>query len=544
MPGWRFDGNGFRADAPGAEWLRFPETVPPRVLETIDDRRVVFRTGGRVWMPQKLRFDLTDVGPLMRCPKGLDLRLSSTAAPYLSWTEGSVGPNVPTPLVKWLLLSFQDGQPPIVIGFSGEPAAFSLRGSPGAWSLRSAEKTDLGWVRLALPYGNRPFATNSAATLGQATLVAAENAALWSQPPVEMTDFAVEGDPNGVTATWTFDRPNVVVPTAFDLAPPGGYILKILSPARRLAMPLGETGERTETSTVITEGNTLTVRFPTRELPLGRALAIGPPGPLTAPPTFGDVGAVARFSLDLLLAGRTPGPTDLDPLYYESAPSATEPLTGQRLLFEPNGKGLDLAAAQALFTRCRASAEATAMPPEPQLVSLIWRRDWRTMTFFGVDEAQGRRAGALAALAGAFSPDPSRRLEGALFETGLAAARARAGLRALDANAPSPRLSEPFDRLRNAVFNRLGPKDPFWDVLASPVRIVSEPSFRTDDGATLAWTARTPFRLGISVDLAQATPLVREDAIYRFPESGTATMVNPPKLPALLPVPAWDETSR
>lgn len=497
-----------------------------------------------MWLPAKLRFDLTDLGPLMRCPTGLELRLGSTAPPYLSWEGGSVGPNVPTPPVRWTLLSFQDDQPPIILGFSGGPATLALSGGPGAWILRSTEKADLGWVRLALPFGNRAFATNSAATLGQATVVAQENAALWSAPPAEVKAFTVEGDATGVTATWTFDRAGVVVPTAFDLAPAGGYPLRYLSGVRRLAMPLGESGERTQTSTVITEGPELSVRFPSRELLLGRALGIGTPSPVPTPARFDDPGAVARHALDLLLAGRVPGAPDLDPAYYEAAPTGVEPLTGQRLLFEANGRGLDTAAAQALLARCRATAAGEVAPPEPQFVSLVWRRDWRTMGFFGVPEGIARRAGALAALAGAFSPDPSRRLDGALFEAGLAAGRTRANLLALDARAPRPLLSEPFDRLRNAVFVRIGPKDPFWDLLSSPVRLVGEPAFRSE-GFDVRWDSAEAFLLGVNVDLEGASgPLVREDGGYPFTGPGFARLVGVPALPPVIPVPAWDETPR
>ena len=516
--------------------------MPERKLEAIDDRRATFRTGARVWLPHKLRFDLTDVGPLMRCPKGLDLRLGSTAAPFLSWDGGSVGAGVPTPAVKWILLSFPDDQPPIAIGFSGAASSLQLGGGPGAWILRTPEKTDLGWVRLALPFGNRGFATNTAATLGRATAVARENAPLWSAAPPELKEFTVAGNANGVTATWIFDRPGIVVPTAFDLAPAGGYPLSIRSPFRRLAMPLGESGERTQTSTVITEGAELSVRFPARELMLGRALGVGVAMPVPVPSGFADVGGIARHALDLLTAGRTPGAPDLDPAYYESAPSATEPLTGQKLLFEADGRGLDLAAAQALLARCRATADGVYAPPEPQLVSLVWRRDWRTMGFFGVEPGVARRAGALAALAGAFSPDPARRLEGALFEAGLAAGRTRANLLALDAGTARPVLAEPFDGLRNSVFARVGRGDPFWTLLASPVRVVGSPSFRSPDGVTVAWEADGEFVLGSNADLE--APLVREDGGYRFAGTGSARFAGITGLPPVVAVPAWDEPGR
>ena len=558
MPGWRFDGESFRADAPGAERLLLPEKPPEFRLESLDERRGIWRTGARVFEPSRLRFDLCDVGPLLQCRKGFELRVGSTAAPFLSWTDGSVGPGVPTPDVRWAILSFRDDQPPIVIGFPERAASLRIAGEPGRWIVGTEGKDDLGWVRLALPVGNRAFATNGPGELGRLANLTAANADLWTAPPVELQAFSVVADANGVTATWRFDRAGAVVPLALDLAPGGGYGVILRSETRRTDVRLGEAAEGAEFSAVVTTEPDLVVRFPTRLLPLGRALAVGKPEGVAPPADPADVGATARYALSRLLAAGSPQEAKLDEAYYAIAPSAVEPLTGQNLLFAPDGKGLDLAAANALLARCRANAaalpasesEAAAALPEPQLVSLIWRRDWRTLGFYGVESGLARRAAALAALAGAFSPDASRRLEGALFEAGLAADRVMASRRALASGAASPKLSEPFGDLRAGVFARaFGPPytaagDPFWAALRSPVRVVGAARVVLGEDGTLSYDA--PFRLFAEPEATLGgAPASAE--IVAVPIPITAAFARPaqaPPVPPLAPVPLWSESPR
>lgn len=527
-----------------------------------------------------MRFDLCDFGPLLECRKGFELRVGSTGAPYLSWGEGSVGAGVPTPGVKWAVLSFRDDQPPVVFGFTGKPASLKITGSPGEWVIGTEAKDDLGWVRLALPLGNRAFATNGPGELGRLSNLVAANAELWSAPPVELTGFSVVADANGTTATWRFDRAGAVVPLAFDLAPAGGYGVFISSGTRRTDVRVGDAAEGVGTSAVVTIEPELTVRFPGRLLPMGRALAVGTPESVPPPSDPADVGGMARYALSRLLAGSAPREAGLDEAYYAFAPSAVEPLTGQRLLFAPDGTGLDLAGANALLARSRANAgtpptsppgspdseappvvrfltprgvglaQGEGLPTEPQLVSLIWRRDWRTMGFFGVEAGLARRAAALAALAGALSPEANRRLEGALFEAGLAADRALAGRRAAARGAFAPKLAEPFGDLRAAVFARtFGPPyteagDPFWATLRSPVRVVGAARVTLSAEGALSYDA--PFRL-FAESGATLGELPASAEIVTVPIPLVAPFVRPEgaaALPALVPVPAWSEAGR
>jgi hypothetical protein len=134
------------------------------------------------WSPQKVRFDLWAPGVSLYFPTGLRFLIGSTAAPYLTWSEGSVTNGVPTPTSKWLALSFRDNQPPIALGFPGDATALSITGKPGAWVVSS--KYDYsGWVRVGCPMGTRPLSANSAAALGRLANIMEEQADLWGNLP-------------------------------------------------------------------------------------------------------------------------------------------------------------------------------------------------------------------------------------------------------------------------------------------------------------------------------------------------------------------------
>ena len=240
--------DAFRWENPSTWW---------RPLATSEYQQVVGLSGvGR--SPSKARFDLFEPGFALYFGTGMGLHTASTAAPYLSWSEGSVGPGVPTPKVSWVMLSFRNAQPPLVLAFLGAPAALTLTGRSGDWILR-ADTLYQGWVRVVAPLGTQGFSANSAGELGRLVKEVAAEAEVWTEPAPQLLGVQVSDEPTAVTATWTFDRPGALVPTPITLAPYGAYPLKLQSRTRRI-------GADSDGPIVVSEDATLTVRMPVRRV--------------------------------------------------------------------------------------------------------------------------------------------------------------------------------------------------------------------------------------------------------------------------------------
>ncbi|MCA1948040.1 MAG: hypothetical protein LDL55_07965, partial [Armatimonadetes bacterium] len=125
-----------------------------------------------------------------------------------------------------------------------------------------------------------------------------------------------------------------------------------------------------------------------------------------------------------------------------------------------------------------------------------------------------RRVGALAAVAGALCSEPERRLEGALFETGLAAERGlQVWLRRRDPRMQPTPLEEPLEGLRRALFDPATapttPEGRCVEYLQSPIRVYGSQQVWVEpepEGTyRLSWLA-TDARPGVLV-LATSTPV-------------------------------------
>lgn len=493
--------DAFRWENPSTWW---------RPLATSEFQQIVGLSGvGR--SPSKARFDLFEPGFALYYGTGMGLRTSSTAAPYISWAEGSVGPGVPTPKVRWVMLSFRNAQPPIVLAFLGDPASLTLTGRSGDWTLRT-DSLYQGWVRVVAPLGTQAFSANSAGELGRLVKEVESEAAVWTEPAPRLLDMQVTDEPTAVTAAWTFDRPGALVPTPITLAPFGGYPLKLQSRTRRI-------GADADGPLVVSEDATLTVRMPVRRVPTGRGVGVGgrewdPMG--TVSPI--DVPSVVEIALQNLCGTRDSiarkAGEDALGTFLGDASYELEPFTNQRLPFGPSGVGLDLVGAHALLMQSRDTAERASSAGNALLTSLAWRRDWYTWRLWCGDAVLARRAGALAAVSGAICPEPGRRLDAAMFEAGLAAERGlpiwrRRVLGAPDARKP---LIEPLDELRSDLFFHSGALTVMTDyvrLLQSDIRVFGEAGVKTEreGGAlVLTWTAEAGQKVALT--LASAYPLV------------------------------------
>lgn len=487
--------DGLAADHPTADRLRFVSaTTEWKPLETNEFEQTVRLGPDEAGIPSKLRLSLLAPGPSYFFPKGFRLRLSSTAAPYLTWLDGSASNGVPTPSVRWIALSFRDNQPAVLMGFPTTPASLILSGKPGAWEIASDVYS--GWVRFGLPRGNTAEATNSAASLGRLAQASRTTAAILATAPPQFLGFTAksESDGNAVVATWRFDRKGFMLPKVLSYARLGGYPVTVQSPNHRLAANLGlGDGYRD-----VSDSAELVVRFPVRRVPIGRALALGEPGPPLGTISPQDVPSVAELALENLLASRDPqtrkAAEEAFAQFLTEAAYVKEPATEQLLTYDAAGVGLDLTAAhallsQTLITTTRPSSESNAL-----LTSIGWRRDWETWMPWVENEDVRRRTASLAAIAGALCPEDNRRVAAGMLQAGLAAER---GLniwrrRAAKINAEPP-LLEPLLDLRAGLFRLTSPKataDPFTETLLSPLRIFSDEAAKLsekDGGFTLSW---------------------------------------------------------
>ena len=489
--------DGFVADHPLADKFFFSKSSSVwHVVESSEFAQTIGLAAGKN-NPEKLNVSLTAPGFGIFWRDGFQLILHSTAAPYLSWAEGSVSHGIPTPNVSWVVVSFKDNQPAIVMGFPDKACELKVEGRPGSWRIFATPRYK-GWVRFGLLDGLKGNPANSAAALGRLSVLAARQSSLWISKPPHFLKCALTSDSQSVTATWTFDQRGCVLPVAAQFASLGGYPLRILTPTAEAA--LKENGLPVR----VTVGRELTIRFPIRRVPTGRGLSVGeiPESTITtAAPS--DIPSVVELGLENLRGSRDAellkSGEDTLAEYILQANYTAEPISGQQLPFDAAGNGVDLAAAQAWLMQCVNNTQRSSSDSNSLLTSLTWRRDWATWGFGCVDRTIGRRAAALAALAGALCPEPERRLDAAMMQAGMSAERGVARWKSGEnSQFASSKLTEPMLPLRKSLFSLEGgrlPTSDFADILYSPLRAyggISVLVAQLGDHLELSWPALEP----------------------------------------------------
>jgi hypothetical protein len=490
-PGWDISLSGIKPKAPSSDQIRFSEPIRSwKPVQTSDISQVALLVSGP-GAPTKSKFNLLSAGPSFFFTSGVQLLIGSTGSPFLSWGEGSVDSGVPTPNVKWVLLSYRDNQPPVLIVFEGEPASLKIGGRPGDWVVKT-EGVYQGWVRFVLPVGTKEVPTNSAASLGALGKAVEKNLDVLTQPGPNLLGVDVKEDLSGIDATYRFDRSGAILPFPIQQAPAGGYPLKVKSPIRDLGI------EVPEGSLSVAGTSELRIRFPVRRVPTGRGLGLGAPDlPPLSTVSHLDVPSVAELAMENLVSSRDVR-TKLEGervvgQFLQDAVASKEPATGQTLLYSGDGVGMDLAAAHALLMQSLSISSQANSEANSILTSLTWRRDWLTWQFEGVDPEVARRAACLSALAGSLCPEGSRRLDAAMIEAGSAAMRAK--WTKMDPAAKPKPLVEPYFALRRMLFgadNVVKNDDAFGKVLLSEIRVFGDTSVTlqsVDGGLQLKWEA-------------------------------------------------------
>ncbi len=561
IPGFQFSAAGFRSSAPGSDTFRFTSELKGFRATEVNDRAALYAGPDAAGLPNKVRVNLRSPGFEMYFPQGLRLELSPLLNPYLSWSEGSVGPEIPVPPSKWVLVSFQDAQAPVLLCFEGAPPELTLIGKAGQWAIVSKEPF-AGWVRFCLPLGHYKRAGTDAASLGQSVQAVKKYEDVWTAPRAGLVDFEIRSDATSVTVVWTFDKPGAVVPPAAMLARAGGYPIQILSGTKTTEADLWEG------PVAVTTEAKLAIKFPLVRVPLGRSLTLGKaPADLIASASPFDVASLTELALTGLLAGRDR--IVLDALenataeYLSHAQMVVENHTQQKLPFPADGTGIDLAAAHALVAQCRTVASGQLSRTNTLFANVDWKRDWYSWMVWADDQATARRATALLSVAGALSSEPDRRLEAAMLHSGMCAERALRLFRQRRGFSDSrPILNEPMFNLRSGLF--MTGSDRFVDSLLSEVRIVSwEPvqAETTPEGVTIRFKVdelkpgQMVFEIGRPVEaiaVSNLKSLVAKQALGRLTvdyepnEVGECVVTlrspgwsNP--LPALAPPPRWTE---
>lgn len=511
IPGLVLDKSGFRVDQAAADRFAFPSALKQwKPLATSEHSQTV-ATGEYAGSPSKMRQDLLAPGVAMYFPQGFRFRLTSTTAPFLTWPDGSLDANTEyaTPPAPWVVVSFRDRQPPVLLTFLTEPTGVRLTGKTGDWWI-SSEGPWAGWIRVLAPLGDRAFPTLGAADLGRLSQEIRPILSIATQPAASITDFRVTEEGQSLVAEWTFDQPHAIVPTPAFLAQIGGYTLNTASKTLTLS------ARTPQGPMVITDEPRLVLRALARRIPTGRALALGPAqDDALSTASYLDLPSVTELGLTNLSAHTDRAVRDLAEQtvgeFLVDSPYTAEPTTQQKLPYDAAGIGLDLTASHALLFQTTLSTARATSEPNSLLTSILLRRDWLTWRLWCADNDRRRRAMALASLAAAISPEPERRWEGVMLHAGLAAERGLAiWRRRLDPKLPEIKHLEVLPNLREELFGKDDYRRAagFGAVLASDLRVYGDLGLQlvaVENGHRLRFKA-TDTR-PISVSLAASFPL-------------------------------------
>ncbi|NOG92990.1 MAG: hypothetical protein HND42_07080 [Armatimonadetes bacterium] len=396
--------------------------------------------------PIRLAYEATGLGFSVECRDGLTLTGSGVGPPTLTWADASVRPGLPTPDVKWVVLTWPDKRPPIFVGFATRPCGLIAERTDGGFRVKTT-KPYVGWARIRTPYGNDSLRVNGAAALGQVAQQVSSIAERLLRPAPKVQSVETVVDSNGITATWTFDSEFAVIPEVAFRASSSG-LLKVASPYKRATLG-GGTGLRMSLE------KKLTLRFLCRPLYPGLALVWNGEDPFR-PGTvaYADAESVCDAALSVLLGQADDltirALTDAHDEFLSDAPRTQEPVTKLTLFCARDGSGASLAASHAVGSMAREGSDG-------ELAGLLASIDWVSWLPIGKDDAERKQTAAILAIAGAISGDEQSRL--------LAAMANAAG------------AADVLGELRSWVYPRLATlqaKPPeWWASIASPVRLLS-----------------------------------------------------------------------
>lgn len=447
LPDFDLSLEGLKAKSTTADRLLFWQPISELNRGSVNAMEGNLWTAVRSLNPSKVRLAQAGLGLELYFPDGIGFRCRSLTAPYLSWPDGSAGPGVPVPPSNWLLLSFGEAQPPIMMSFLAAKTTLSVEGRTGDWQVRSPLDYK-GWVRFVLPTGLESVATAGVSSLGQLSSRVGKMDVLWQKPIPKLVNFRAEEQPGGVMGTWVFDRPGAMVPAAAHAARANGYMVEVRSPLSVLKKPI-LAGVRAFTQT-----KELKIFFPMLPSLPGKPLATkmiaaNMGGPFTDPPGFYRQALQAQF---LPTSPSSVAAMQESVNILQASLTKTPNLTAKPGYFDEKGRGYWELALRGWLEN---SLDGGANLDE------AWRGVDHQMWQPGyLGAGQVDRTGAYLALAG-FSGTTRDRVFAGMMHAGNQGRRGSGSLRVLEG-------------IRKSLFTGAAndPVGKFWD---SPIRVLSGP---------------------------------------------------------------------
>ena len=450
LPAFDVSPTAFTAKAPNALKVTLSPERTGIVIEKMSrfGKTIALRPAGNA--PVRMDYESTSLGFSLRYVNGMEWTAEGEAPPFITWSEGTVGPGVPAAAEGWALLTWRTERPPLLLVFSNPVSLRSERTDRG-FIVSSPRWT--GTVSVRLPFGKRSVSTAAAADFGKLLQELRPMLPMLTSPAPKPVDAAVKPHAEGYEISVRFDRPGTVVP------PPA-----VNNPAVRLLSAIAEPGPA-EMPTCATEELRFIVRAPGR-MPAGipftyRAGAERLPSPSPENRVLSYMAGNCTAA-EALALGALPA----------MSAKITEPFTNTPLPLAADGSGGYEAGLRALELMVQ-GREATMFD------GLLAGLDWATWQPVG-----GADAAAMMALASLYSPSSEARALGAMANAGISVATG-------------------WDSVRNAVYGTT--EKPEWLLaMQSPIRLLTPgvTAFDSANGVQIAGTRETveSFEVAIASD--------------------------------------------
>lgn len=401
LPGFAWSHRGFRAADSNGSLFQFSDPATSVRLQSASSRSAEWVVTGGRHAPSHLRVNLRSPGFEMKVRPGFRFRLDSLRPPLFTTSVGTYE-GAPAPASRWVMVSFRENTPPVLFAFRQGVSEMRAQGSAGQWEVRFSPGYE-GWVRVVLPFGQRPPATSETLIerLGRQASAIKGLAPFITGPSPKAQSQRVLIGASAMRLEQTFDVPGAILPSA--------PLLAALFSGAQAETPYRLISDSfSEGPLAVSTSLNQSIRLPHGPLPLGRALTVGP--------WSADVPEEERRLLSVTpssLRGRQPDQV-LD-LYarltrgfapFSSVESYLPLDSSQVKLFA------DAAVKQAWWINEGILPDTSALA----LSALLWKMDPLTWTLSSGLERQSE-----AALAALLSETPERRAEGLMLAYGLAA---------------------------------------------------------------------------------------------------------------------------